>query len=636
MTYLVPLWMMLASVGGGLVLLRGAGVLGELGRIERLALAFVLGLGVTGWLAFFPGVAGVYGQAAFAVILALLCGGLVLLRSPARDAGAVTPLSGIEWLLAAGIGLVLLMDLGEGLSPMADADTLAYHFETPRRYLEHGGIYAIQRAIDGATQLLLQMTYGVAMTLGGKAAAPLWTMISGWGLGAAFYVLARRHISRCWALAATLCLLSTPAIVYGAGTGQVEARLAAFALVAAYAAALSATAGARTRQLGWAVVAGLAAGFFAGSKMTGLIFAFAVCLSLAGGGESLRRMAAFSAAVALAGFQWYVFNWTQTGDPVFPMLWRYVDLAPGFPWDARIDASLQQVWAGEVPIGRTIGWYLAYPFRTVFAPLPAFESLLTGVGPVTIIALPFAILGWIHRKSEVASPLFRLAAVALIFYSIWFFFGPSLRVRHLLPVYPLVLICVFVAAHRFLRTRQAMRGIFAAGLAALLTVQLGGQAIFSKKFLTHLASGENQADFLRRSVSGYDGIAWLNQHLSEDDRVLVVSREWLYLLDIPYFLAHPNIQNLVSIYPGAGDLDRFLSQLSRQKITHIAVPAHFLEAGGSGALERFLRALSPAPCIRNIADVESRAIRSRTLSGSGRKGVSILIFRISPEQCRTS
>jgi hypothetical protein len=632
MPYLVLCWMMLAAVGGGLVVLRALGLQGTFTQIERVVIAFIIGIGVIGWLVFFPGIAHAFNAKTFAVILTVLSAGIVFARSPAKENPETDSLSKLEWLILAGIAIAMTMDLFEGLSPAADGDTMAYHFETPRLFLAEGMIYAIPRALDGLTQLLVQMTYAVAMGLGGKAAVPLWTMVSGWGLGALFYVIAGRHMPRVWALAGTLCLLTTPAIVYSAGTGQVEVRIASFALLSAYAAILSGRINVDPRtQMHWVVLAGIVAGFCIGGKLSGLIFAFVVCISMAGGRNALSRMIVFSAVAGVVGMQWYIFNWIETGDPLFPVFWQYVDLSPNFPWNKDIAAAFGQVWVTERPEPITLGWYLMYPIRTIIAPLPSFESLRTGVGPAVLVTMPFAALAVIQTRSVFQSLIFRLLVICFLFYTIWYFIGPSLRVRHLLSVYPLLLLCTLAGAARYLQNRPRTNFVICASFAAMLCLQIAGQAIFSKKFIQYLTTDTTESEYFEKNISGYRVVDWLNQNLKSDQRVMVLNREWLYLLDVPHFFAHPSYQALVEIYPEATDLHRFIDQLKAQGITHIAIPDN---SSSSDSISRFMNELGPRGCLTRIREIDSFSLSSRTLPQLGRNELPFIIYSIKPSECR--
>jgi hypothetical protein len=633
--FLVVLWMTAAAAGGGLAVLRMLDLLHVFTQFERIIVGFIIGTGIIGWAVFFPGVAGFFESTVFVVILTVLTGGLIFMRHPVQPGTAALPFSIIEWAIIAGIAAVALLSLTEALSPAADADTMAYHFETPRRFLAAGIIYGIPRAIDGVTQLLLQMTYGVALGLGGKAAPPLWSAVSSWGFGALFFLVGRRHMRRDWALAGTLCLMSTPAVIYGAGTGQVEVRVASFALLGAYAAALSLKHDPGSRQqLAWVVLAGIAAGYFAGSKMTGLLFAFATCVTLAIGSGAILRISVFSLATAITGIQWYIFNWAETGDPLYPMLWQYLDLSPAYPWNDGVAASFKHLWDMETPLPRSIGWFLTYPARTIIAPLDNFESLRTGLGPAVLLLLPFAVVAFLTSKTAPRSPLVCLLVLALLFYALWFFLGPSLRIRHLLPIYPLVFLCVLAGAARLLENRQSTKRVLCAGFAVLLAVQLTGKAVFSKKFIDYLQSDATQSEFLANNISGYAVVDWINRHLTAADQVMVTNREWLYLLDVPYFFAHPSYQTIISLYDGTEDVGKFIRELSARGITHVAIPKYDTSSTSMSSQIRLMNKLHLKGCALQVADIQSTSISSRTLSQLRSHETSFLVFRLHLDKCR--
>ncbi|MDA0998435.1 MAG: hypothetical protein O2944_09545, partial [Proteobacteria bacterium] len=169
-------------------------------------------------------------------VLAILSVGLIFLRN-APPWEPFEPVRRLEWVLIALIFVVLALDVVEALAPQADADTMAYHFETPRRFLARAQIFAIPRAIDGATPHLMHLGYAAAIALGGEFAANAWLCISGWGLAGLFYALIHRHVDRTWALLGVLLVLTTPAVVFSAGTGQAEVRTGTLMMLAAFAAA---------------------------------------------------------------------------------------------------------------------------------------------------------------------------------------------------------------------------------------------------------------------------------------------------------------------------------------------------------------------------------------------------------------
>ena len=62
-------------------------------------------------------------------------------------------------------------------------------------------------------------------------ALTMWVFISGWYLAFMLFVLARRYLSLEWSLFSLVVLLITAPIIVGtSGSGQIETRLALFAL----------------------------------------------------------------------------------------------------------------------------------------------------------------------------------------------------------------------------------------------------------------------------------------------------------------------------------------------------------------------------------------------------------------------
>ncbi|MDH5747894.1 MAG: hypothetical protein OEY85_01155, partial [Rhodospirillales bacterium] len=210
-----------SAIGAGAVLLRLAGAYLDAPAMERAAWSFVFGTGALGWLGFFAALGGHLSPFELGALCLVFVPGLFFLRG---NASGFSPesLDAWGWILLAGIGLSVFGDLLEGLAPPADADTLAYHFAIPKLFLSKGGIEFIPRAGDGAIPLLQQMTYMIVLGIGGEQATTLWTMLSGWGASALVFFVARRHVGINWSMAVTLIFMTTPAVIYGAGSGHVE------------------------------------------------------------------------------------------------------------------------------------------------------------------------------------------------------------------------------------------------------------------------------------------------------------------------------------------------------------------------------------------------------------------------------
>ncbi|OAN55026.1 hypothetical protein [Magnetospirillum moscoviense] len=617
-----------ACFGGGALLLRLLGLTPGMPAALAAVLAFPLGLGLVGWLVFFLAWQGWLHAAILISILLGLSVGVVALPRPVRVVSFTAP----ERLLALVLLVVVALYVVVALGPPADADTLAYHFARPRQILADGRLILVPRAIDGVTQLLVQMAYLPALALGGERALTLWAMVTGLMPVALVAVLAGGWLPRAWCLALAAALLSMPAWMFGASGGQVETRLAGFAVLAAYAVARA------WREPGWRweLLAGLAAGFYAGGKTLGLLLIAATGLVLLARRRfAPRAVLGYGVAAALAGGQWYLWNWSQTGDPVFPMAFGALGLADGPLWSAaHHDIFRSLFFPAENPETPGIGLALAYPVRAILGWGPAmWEAGRSGPGPLLLILAPFAVAGLIrHRDRLTTSPLTPMVAIALLFYLAWIMTASSQRIRHLVPVLPLLALGAMVAAERgagWLGVKRPM----VAGLALLVLVQMAGQGVFAAAYLRHLVSVESREDFLERAVAGYPLARWLNGHLGRDDKVMLSERQLSYHLNVPYYIASEILQARIDMRRSGADPAARWSQMRSLGITHIAgeeVPA---DGRPVSAWQQLTADLTAKGCARREAEVSWRWVFSRALPGLGSAETRTLILALTPATC---
>ena len=628
---LILLLQSVACVGYGAAVLRIFKVAGGLNWTERTSWSFVLGIGVLGWLLFFVGVSGQLGSVAMLIMLIAGVPGVVLLGRPEGLNG--DSLGRVEGLLLAVLLMALALDCLEGMSPPGDADTLAYHFATPKLFLEAGRIFFIPRAVDGAAPLLLQMTYTSALGLGGEKALTLWTMVSGWGTALLLFVLARNHMNRAWALALTLIWLTTPAVLYGGGSGQIEVRNAGFVLLGV-AALMRAR---ETNLLRYAAIAGLTAGLFIASKYTGLLFAAAAVPALL----TLRRWPlqglVFGVTGVLAGFQWYLWNFLHTGDPVFPMLYPLIGGAHYPYWDAAHHLALQHdLFMGERAIANTPLWMLAYPFLATFSTSGTFDSERAGMGPLLLLILPFVVAGFWRYRQEIKSGPWLVAIITLsVFYGLWFLSGSSQRVRHLTPLYPVaLLVCGYLA----MRWSESAKAAWPLNVAVMLTlaIQMAGHGASSLNYARHVFTDESRDAYYLRNVSGYAAVKWINDNLMDADKVMFVNRQLHYLINVPSYYGHSSNETFVDIRPAADNPKGYYRQLQDLGISHVLTtlppmdhPSTRAESSGVGQW----RAVMAAGCATEFARVPLRSIRSRSLGAMSLNAGWQSIVKLGPPSC---
>ncbi|NFV78542.1 glycosyltransferase family 39 protein [Magnetospirillum aberrantis] len=625
------LFLTVSAIGwGGLALRATTGAVPR-GRHESVAFAFVIGQGVLGWLTFWPAVTHMASAPVAAGLCAVgLCGLPWLARNaePKPETVSGRP----DWILRAIVllaGVIAAGDVLEALAPPADADSLAYHFVIAKHLAETGRLDFVPRAVDGAVPPLTQLVSGLAYSLGGERAMTLWAMVSGWGLALAAYALALRWLNRRWAAAAAVTILSMPAVLFGAGTGQVEVRSAAFATIAVAVAADALT----RRDRGGFVLSGVAAGCMMAAKLTGMLLVAAIGAAMLTRPYGRRQVVLFGLTAMAVGAPYYVWCWLNTGDPVFPMLWGMLPGQDPTLWNTAQAAYFKARFNGvELLLPKTVAWWLAYPLRVLVDSHPVFEAGRTGFGPWPLIAAGFALWGgWQARRTVWRSPLATWLMVAALFYSLWFWLGPSQRIRHLLPVAPLVFLVLTIAAERATRCSPA-RLALKAGLVLTLAVQCAGQGVFSLQYIEHLRSGETREAFLAHNVDSYQAAAWINRHLPASAKVLHERRELNYLLERASFQANPEQEGRVEVRPDNDDPALFWRQLRHQGVDHIF---HTLPDDGSrtgvGGLTMQLEA---AGCARQIQRFhQSQRVESRALRVVKPIDETNVLWQLTPATC---
>lgn len=618
----------LAATGLGAATLRVLGLLDSLDRRETVPWCFGIGFGWLGllvWAAYAAGITGATGLSALLAAAALPSLFLVRrLPRPGRAPG---------WLglaIFVGLAAALSMDLVEGLAPPVDADSMAYHFYRPLQFIGWGEIRFIPFALTGAVPLGVQLAYLPALEIGGEQALTLWCFLSGWMAVWMVYGLVRRAAPPAWSGAVALVFATVPAMLYSAGAGHAEPRQILFVTIAAVAAAETV----RTGSIRWVLLAGLAAGFFAASKYTGLLMMAACGLLILSGPSRLRNLVLFSAAAAVVSSAWYLRNYLHTGDPVFPALYQLLPYRADFPWGDAQQLEMGRRFGAEVPVPPGLFWILAYPFKATFDPLPIWEAARTGFGVFPVLFGMLAAIGAYRRRTN-AGIICSIMAIAFIFYVLWFYFGGAQRVRHLLPLYGILAAGFGIAGWRAVE-RSRLLYPAALALAAISVIQLGGQALFTKPFASYLVSGESKRDFYLRTIDHFAAIDWINHNLGPDSLVLHELRRTNYLFQVPSYYVDGALQAVIDMAPDSSpEAARFLHQATAFGATHVLIAPGI---SGIPDLERpgmanLVRELVQDGCAQPVRKFDTRLVWSRTLGSSGALPSDAVLVKLTPDGC---
>jgi hypothetical protein len=235
---------------------------------------------------------------------------------------------------------------------------------------------------------------------------------------------------------------------------------------------------------------------------------------------------------------------------------------------------------------------------------------------------------WTNRDRILRSRLISLAGIAGLFYVIWFVSGFSQRIRHLLPVYPLVVICLTAAAVEWSR-RHDWKPLLAA-LVLSVAVQLAAGLVFARGYALHVVTRESRDDFLRRNVSAYDAARWVNTHLGASDKVYTLWRPLIFLFDVPSYYGHSIQDARVDARVDGVDAAKLMEQFRRQGITHVLAYTADLARDGFPAW----RELAAGGCLRLISPINVSLFGSRTMRALGESPSVWGIYALDEGACR--
>jgi len=192
-----------------------------------------------------------------------------------------------------------------------------------------------------------------------------------------------------------------------------------------------------------AVLAGLMFGFASGISYVALVIVLVV--AVVGIGWTLASRRRFAAlmhdawpgviAFLVVCAPWSIRNIYWFGNPLFPL---FTDLFPGgrsmyaaFVDDMAVDLGTMLRELGT-NTGRSALGFIVLPYTIAFAPYGSETAGVGGVGPWTLVALPFAIL--LRRFPKV---LWAMLALIVLTFAWWWFVEGALLLPTVLPVFGL-------------------------------------------------------------------------------------------------------------------------------------------------------------------------------------------------------
>jgi 4-amino-4-deoxy-L-arabinose transferase-like glycosyltransferase len=532
--------------------------------------ALGLGLGLTAYGVLFLGLAGLLegGILAAWLVVVVLLGALEWrkvkhgMRQIWRSLGSFNRLGGIEKILAGLVGILLLLSFVQALTPPWDYDSLLYHLDVPRQFLEQGQI--IDTPDDWLTYfpLTIEMLFLFGLGLGNDIFARLIEFTFSVLLLVGTYALGRRYLRPWGAWLAVAILAGTPIFPIWASWAYVDMGWAFFILISICAVMIWG----ENQQHSWLVVAAVMLGFGLGSKYMALgqaasVGIWVLWLSRKQGWRRLLGNAALFGGIALLVCSpWYLKNLLWRGNPIYPLLFS---APPGW------SPTRREVWMSFVQgFGTgTSAWdallspanlYLRHElYATSFGSIE-FPSLLFPL----VIFYPFT-----RKRSEMTGFL----VISMIQFVAWTV-GSQVN-RYLLPIYPLLSLLVSHVLIDFeSRERWKRLGfVLSRGLAlSMLGVTLAYSLLYfiEIKPLPVITGQEARQDFLRRIIGDYAALEYIQSRLPADSRVLMMWDGRGYYCD-QRCIPDTDHSQWTDLVVQNGQVDLMAAALLQQGITHL-------------------------------------------------------------------
>ena len=515
-------------------------------RLERVPIQLTLGFGVLSMLSLVLAVAGQYRPVTVSLlVVAALASGAVR-ESPAvgeardHDTAALSPLRGpnaieIAWMALAFAAVSFA--LVTALASEVEYDALWYHLNLPRLWLGAGHPVDVIQEFPSLYPLTWELVFGAGLVFGGPVSAKLLHFACLGVVAAAVALACRRYVRDGSPYVAVALLVTTPTILWEAGTAYNDLALAMFVSVAVYALARFAETGSRP----WFLIAALEFGLAAATKHLALV-ALAIAAALLAWELWRRRMPAvqilgvtlaLGATALLIAMPWYVRAWHASGNPFFPELYGLFGGGPATRWDAAAERGLANFKAH-------FGFH-GGPWALLRLPwdVTVHSALFGGsLGPLWLMLIPAnLVMGRRDRATRV------LAGAVVAYVAVWASPISSYQLRFLVPI---VAALALVGARAWQRVTVTAAWIdpkvrLATHVAVLVVACLNlppftplHEADRSGNYgwLTHVlrvpptavvTGRESEEQFLSREVPSHRAWQYANRHLPPDAIVLTFS-----------------------------------------------------------------------------------------------------------------
>jgi len=563
-SFLILIVLFIISYRTGNLLIRIFKIENDLNYIEKIVYKIVAGFGISAYLIFAAGIAGLLYKiplTVFFIISFLLC----LWKFPINDFYFRLKIrfDTIQLLAMILILIFILLNFIMVFSPEIFYDALVYHLALPKLYLMHHKISPIQYIAHSNFPSTQQMLYLIALIQGNEITAKLLHFCIGLMTVMLLYSTVAKNIGLKYSgMISVLLFYSMPMVSCNSWYSGNDVATSLFFTVT-FSAALN----------------------LLYRKNYNLFY---ICAVFSGLTLSLKYTAAFSVAGLLLvliifvlknnRFQiavnlifkillimfliisvWLIKNYFFTGNPVYPFFYGIFS-----------SPDLIQLGGGGKILNMTINLF-SYDIKKLL--LSFWQMSITGeeIGIHFLIFSPFLLVLFVYREKK----MILFLAGFILSYLIWFTGTP--HYRFIMPVFVILAAVISYCICRIIKYSR-MNTVVLIVVLSLSFLMNNLQTLERLKIFPYFKKKISKDDYLSSPKLfyprySYKTILWANSHLKKDSRILIVGDGRSYYLErdfISYSL-ELNKQPLMEYIKKSANDNDLLENLKKDQITHFLV-----------------------------------------------------------------
>jgi hypothetical protein len=500
------------------------------------------------------------------VNIVLLLLGRKTLAPALHDGKTLLPVGPLEQSMFVLTAAALCLGVIKALSPPTSWDALAYHLPVPQLYALHHRAFLVPWLVEKQCSIGLEMLSAAGLSLGSDLLPQLFSLLTEMLFLGAVLAFAKKYFTSAVAWVSTALMAVMPVSLYLSGTVTNDFAVALYAFLALWFTGEFLS----EKNERYLFVSAVFIALSVQAKMTGLITLSWLILSVVAGVLFFKARIRPAALLVIGGIllflgsAGFVRNYLWTGNPLFPYFCNYLGSRVLDPAVLDKVAISDRLTTG-VPC--TLVNFILLPWHLIVSSHRFQSDPRYFVLPAFIISA----VRFLYTRKYSSREIF-LALYAVYFVAVWFLFGRHLW-RFLLPVLPFMAILVvhWLSEIPSTAVKTALSMLLCVSLLPFLSADVNNN-LFAVTCLPSMQdpSKSPRERYLEKTLNYYAVYRYMNEHLPDDSRTLILRDVRGYYLQKPYLWGSPCSQSEI-VYGDLPDADALRKHLAHLGITHLVL-----------------------------------------------------------------